>query len=69
MGALLGSGAAVQIDSQVEAMGRVLLGLSCGRRGLALMVEDAEVRPPRSPSACATGSSRPMPPAPCAARA
>ena len=51
VGALLGSGAAVQVPAQVEALARVLLGMSRGRRGLALTVEDAEVRPPRSPSA------------------
>ena len=41
VGALLGSGAAVQIKSQEKALARVLLGLSCGGRGLALVVEGA----------------------------
>ena len=70
VGALLGSGAAVQVPAQVEALARVLLGMSRGRRGLALTVEDAEVRPPCSPSAhvprAAAGRCHPRV---CAARA
>ena len=44
VGALMGSRTQVQLSAQVEALSRVLLGLSRGRRGLALTVEDAEAR-------------------------
>ena len=40
--ALMGSRTQVKLSAQVEALARVLLGLSRGRRGLALTVEDAE---------------------------
>ena len=42
VGALLGSSTRVQLGRQVEAMARVLLGLSRSRRGLALVIEDSE---------------------------
>ena len=48
VGALLGSSTRVQLGRQVEAMARVLLGLSRSRRGLALVIEDSEHIDPSS---------------------